>query len=102
MYHQNTYALGNVDQCRDITEIRMQHCTFLGAPPGDLELLVSGLCVPQLCNPDFVQLLYAAYLKTQSVTLVPMVEQELLCIRDEEIQYDGAVITAMYVFWTKN
>ncbi|KXJ73197.1 hypothetical protein RP20_CCG016319 [Aedes albopictus] len=97
LYHQNTYALGNVDQCRDITEIRMQHCTFLGAPPGDLELLVSGLCVPQLCNPDFVQLLYAAYLKTQSVTLVPMVEQELLCIRDEEIQYDGAVITAIVV-----
>lgn len=98
MYHQNGYALGNVDQCRDIAEIRMQHCTFIGAFTSDLDLLISGLCVPQSCGPDFVQKLYGAFLSTQSVALVPMVKQELLCIRDEEIQYDGAFITAMYVF----
>ncbi|EAT39214.1 AAEL008948-PA [Aedes aegypti] len=97
MYHLNGYALGNVDQCRDIAEIRMQHCTFVGAFPSDLELLISGLCVPQSCGPDFVQMLYGAFLSTQSVALVPMIKQELLCIRDEEIQYDGAFITAIAV-----
>lgn len=75
----------------------MQHCTFIGAFPSDMDPLISGLCVPHMCTPDFVQLLYAGFLNTQGAILVPMVTQELLCIRDEEVLYDGAMITAMYV-----
>ncbi|XP_062544983.1 nose resistant to fluoxetine protein 6-like [Armigeres subalbatus] len=95
LYHQNGYALGNVDQCRDIEPVRMQHCTFIGAFPSDMDPLISGLCVPHMCTPDFVQLLYAGFLNTQGAILVPMVTQELLCIRDEEVLYDGALITAI-------
>lgn len=94
-YHRNKYALGNVDQCRAIGEIRMQYCAFDGAFPSELQPLVIGLCIPQVCNPDFVQRLYGRYLTTKGFQLKPTIEQQLHCIRDEEILYDGAMITAM-------
>lgn len=97
LYHQNGYAVGNVDQCRGFSweHIRGQHCTFFGAFPSDMEVLVSGLCVPHFCDPDAAQALYGDYLNTQGIMLVPFIEQEMLCIRDEEFKYDGAMITAM-------
>ncbi|XP_065094529.1 nose resistant to fluoxetine protein 6-like [Ochlerotatus camptorhynchus] len=97
LYHQNGYAVGNVDQCRGFSweHIRGQHCTFIGAFPSDMEVLVSGLCVPHFCDPDAAQALYGDYLNTQGIMLVPFIEQEMLCIRDEEFKYDGAMITAI-------
>lgn len=73
----------------------MQHCTFIAAFPSDLALYYSGLCVPHSCFPDYVAQLYGNYLATQGIMLIPLVRQETLCIRDEEIQYSGAMITAM-------
>lgn len=73
----------------------MQHCTFVEAFPSELEPLVFGLCVPQHCRPDFVKQLYWDFLVTKSVRLMSTVEQEVLCIRDEEIRYDAAMVTAM-------
>ncbi|KXJ72976.1 hypothetical protein RP20_CCG016825 [Aedes albopictus] len=97
LYHQNGYAFGNVDQCRAIEQVRMQHCTFIAAFPSDLALYYSGLCVPHSCSPDYVAQLYGNYLVTQGMMLIPLVRQETLCIRDEEIQYSGAMITAIIV-----
>ncbi|KXJ74409.1 hypothetical protein RP20_CCG013733 [Aedes albopictus] len=97
LYHENGNALGNVDQCRGIEQIRMQHCTFIGAFPSGMAPLFSGLCVPHSCSPDFVQQLYGDYLNSQGGMVVPMFEQESLCIRDEEVRYDGAMITAIVI-----
>ncbi|KXJ73198.1 hypothetical protein RP20_CCG016320 [Aedes albopictus] len=97
LYHENGNALGNVDQCRGIEQIRMQHCTFIGLFPSEIGLLFSGLCVPHSCSPDFVQQLYGDYLNSQGGMVVPLFEQESLCIRDEEVRYDGAMITAIVI-----
>ncbi|XP_062544956.1 LOW QUALITY PROTEIN: nose resistant to fluoxetine protein 6-like [Armigeres subalbatus] len=97
MYHENGFALGNVDQCRAIEHTRMQHCTFIGAFPSNLAPMLSGLCIPHSCNPDFAQQLQGDYLSTQGVFLVQMFQQDLLCIRDEVVYFDGAMITATVV-----
>ncbi|XP_058814383.1 nose resistant to fluoxetine protein 6-like [Topomyia yanbarensis] len=100
MYHGNGHAFGNYDQCRMYSwqEVRGQHCTFLASASNNLPTLWSSLCVPHFCAPEFARQLYGEYLGTRGVTVISTMNQDLLCIKDREVVYDGGVVTAIVIF----
>lgn len=75
----------------------MQYCIFSGALPRGIQPLAMGLCIPQVCSSDLVRQLYGDYLEIKGFQLESAAEQQPYCIRDEAIQYDGAMVTAMCV-----
>ncbi|XP_058811134.1 nose resistant to fluoxetine protein 6-like [Topomyia yanbarensis] len=100
MYHGNGNAFGNYDQCRQYNwqEVRGQHCTFLAAVSSNLPPLVSSLCVPHFCAPEFARQLYGEYLETRGVAVITAISQESLCIKDRDVVFDGGVVTAIVIF----
>ncbi|XP_058467393.1 nose resistant to fluoxetine protein 6-like [Malaya genurostris] len=100
MHHGNGNAFGNFDQCRLYSwqGVRGQHCTFLAALSSSLPPFVSSLCVPHFCTPVFARQLYGEYLITRGAVVITDINQDLFCIQDRDILYDGGVVTAIVIF----
>ncbi|XP_053699369.1 nose resistant to fluoxetine protein 6-like [Sabethes cyaneus] len=100
LYHGNGNAFGNYDQCRQYRwqDVRGQHCTFLSMISPDWPVLTSSLCVPHVCAPEFARQLYGEYLATRGAMVITELNQNNLCIQDRDVEFNGAVITAMVIF----
>ncbi|XP_039434445.1 nose resistant to fluoxetine protein 6-like [Culex pipiens pallens] len=98
LYYENGYALGNYEQCRRYRwqEVRGQHCTLAVVLPGELPVFFSGMCVPQHCSQQFLTQVYGAYMLGKGAFVLPM--DVNLCNQDRDVEFNGAVITAMVIF----
>lgn len=95
LYYGNGFAIGNYEQCQRFSyrQVNSYHCTLSAAMPNSqLPIVAFGLCLPELCSPEFSLKLYGGHLLEQGVALLPVLN---FCSRDAGVEFNGALITAM-------
>ncbi|XP_001849838.2 nose resistant to fluoxetine protein 6 [Culex quinquefasciatus] len=98
LYYGNGFAIGNYEQCQRFSygQVNSYHCTLSAAMPNSqLPIVAFGLCLPELCSPEFSLKLYGGHLLEQGVALLPVLN---FCSRDAGVKFNGALITAIVIF----
>ncbi|KAL1399318.1 hypothetical protein pipiens_008305 [Culex pipiens pipiens] len=98
LYYGNGFAIGNYEQCKRFSygQVNSYHCTLSAAMPNSqLPIVAFGLCLPELCSPEFSLKLYGGHLLEQGVALLPVLN---FCSRDAGVEFNGALITAIVIF----